>query len=109
MAKYKITLKRDAALSSDADGMKTAGIEAATKEVTVFCRWCTEAVVSATKSNYGFYPIAWECIEQDKKTPEELAEEAENKKILDEYYKKQAEKKAAEEKANQVVSQRKQN
>lgn len=105
MAKYKITLKRDAVLSSDAEGMKTEEVAAATKEVVINCKWCTEAVVSATKNNYGFYPIAWECIEANKKTLEEIAEEAANKKILEEYYKKQAEKKAAEEKAAQQVSE----
>ena len=96
MAKFKIHMKRDAVLSSDAEGMQTSGCAAAEKDVIISGKYMSEAVVEATKTNHEFYPVSWECIEADIKTPEELAEEAANKKIVEEWKAKQAQKKESE-------------
>ena len=106
MAKFKICMKRDAKLSSDAEGMQTAGVAAAEKTIIMTGEYLSIAVAEATRQNHEFYPVSWECIEPDVKTPEQLAEEEKNRKIVAEYLakkeKEKQEKRAEEEKSEEA-------
>lgn len=92
MAKFKIHMKKDSALSADAAGEHVGRVASSEKDVIIFSTSMSEAVVQATRSNQDFYAASWECIEADAKTEAQLAEEAKDKKILEDWKKKNAEK-----------------
>ena len=88
MAKFKIHMKKDSALSADAAGEHVGRVASSEKDVVVYSTSMSEAIVQATRSNQDFYAASWECIEADAKTEAQLAEEAKDKKILEDWKKK---------------------
>lgn len=79
--------------------LSAAAVPSHEREVVVTADSCCEAQVLAIKKHPEYVVTSYEFIKKDevKKTPEELAIEARDKKILAEYYAKlEAEKKAKE-------------